>query len=85
MGVEPDATPTPIEHGDVWRESDHKRAQERVKRLQERIVQATEEKKWRKVKNLQRLLSRSWSAKVCAVERVTTSRGSRTAGVDGEL
>ena len=32
MGVEPDATPAPIEHGDVWRESDHKRAQERVKR-----------------------------------------------------
>ena len=85
MGFKPDAAPAEPDHGDVWRESDLKRAQGRVKRLQERIVQATEEGKWRKVKNLQRLLSRSWSARVCAVARVTTSRGSRTAGVDGEL
>lgn len=47
MGVEPNATPAPIDHGDVWRKSDIKRAQVRVKRLQERIVQATEEGKWR--------------------------------------
>ena len=87
IGVQPDATPTinGVDHGEVWRQADRERAQRRVKRLQERIVQATEGKKWRRVKNLQRLLSRSWSARVCAVERVTTSRGSRTAGVDGEL
>ena len=85
MGFKPDAAPAEPDHGDVWRESDLNRAQARVKRLQERIVQATEEGKWRKVKNLQRLLSRSWSARVCAVARITTSRGSRTAGVDGEL
>ena len=85
MGFKPDAAPAEPDHGDVWRQSDLKRAQARVKRLQERIVQATEEGKWRKVKNLQRLLSRSWSARACAVARVTMSRGSRTAGVDGEL
>ena len=47
MGFKPDAAPAEPDHGDVWRESDPKRAQARVKRLQERIVQATEEGKWR--------------------------------------
>ena len=56
MGFKPDAAPAEPDHGDVWRKSDLKRAQARVKRLQERIVQATEEGKWRKVKNLQRCL-----------------------------
>jgi hypothetical protein len=41
MGAQPDATPAQLDHGEVWRKSDLKRAQEQVKRLQERIVQAT--------------------------------------------
>ena len=45
MGFKPDAAPAEPDHGDVWRQSDFKRAQARVKRLQERIVQATEEGK----------------------------------------
>ena len=45
MGFKPDAAPAEPDHGDVWRQSDLKRAQARVKRLQERIVQATEEGK----------------------------------------
>ena len=45
MGFKPDAAPAEPDHGDVWRKSDLKRAQARVKRLQERIVQATEEGK----------------------------------------
>ena len=86
MGDQPDATPTRHKRDEeVWRELDLKRAEAIVRRLQERIVQATEKKEWRRVKSLQRLLSRSWSARACAIERVTTSRGSRTAGVDGEL
>jgi RNA-directed DNA polymerase len=37
------------------------------------------------VKTLQRLLTRSFSAKALAVKRVTENRGKRTSGVDGEL
>ena len=46
MGFKPDAAPAEPDHGDVWRKSDLKRAQARVKRLQERIVQVTEEGKY---------------------------------------
>jgi RNA-directed DNA polymerase len=55
-----------------------------VKRLQARIVKATEEGRWGKVKALQRLLTHSFSGKVLAVNRVTESNGKNTPGVDGE-
>ena len=45
MGIQPDATPAQLDHGEVWRKSDLKRAQAQVKRLQEHIVQATEEER----------------------------------------
>ncbi|GAA0796055.1 group II intron reverse transcriptase/maturase [Marinobacterium sediminicola] len=38
---------------------------------------------WRKVKQLQRLLTRSTSAKALAIKRVTENRGSKTPGIDG--
>jgi RNA-directed DNA polymerase len=53
-----------------------------VKRLQARIVKATQEGRWGKVKALQRLLTHSYSGKVLAVRRVTENRGKKTAGVD---
>src|SRR5258708_19160160 len=56
-----------------------------VRRLQVRIVKATKEGRWGKVKALQRLLSRSYSGKVLAVWRVTNNRGKNTAGVDRVL
>lgn len=56
-----------------------------VKKLQNRIVQATEQKRWRKVKALQAILSRSFAAKLLAIRRVTENSGKRTAGVDGHL
>jgi hypothetical protein len=40
-----------------------------VRRLQARIVKATQAKRWGKVKALQRLLTRSFSAKVLAIRR----------------
>ena len=58
MGFKPDAAPAEPDHGDVWRKSDLKRAQARVKRLQERIVQATEEGKVLRFPNS--LLAGSW-------------------------
>lgn len=53
--------------------------------LQARIVKATQEGRWGKVKALQHLLTHSFSAKVLAVKRVTENTGKRTAGVDGEI
>jgi len=53
--------------------------------MQVRIAKATREGKWRKVKALQRLLTRTLSAKALAVKRVTENQGKRTAGVDREL
>jgi len=55
-----------------------------VRRLQARIVQATQAGRWNKVKALQRLLTRSFSGKALAVRRVTENRGHRTPGVDRE-
>jgi RNA-directed DNA polymerase len=68
-----------------WHAIDWQQAHENVRRLQARIVKATQQGKWGKVKALQRLLTRSFSGKALAVKRVTENRGSRTAGVDGEL
>ena len=50
-----------------------------------RIAKATQESDWRRVKALQRMLTRSFSAKALAVKRVTENQGKRTAGVDREL
>jgi RNA-directed DNA polymerase len=61
-----------------------RKAQGIVRRLQARIVQATGAGKWNKVKALQRLLTRSRSAKLLAVLRVTENDGRDTPGVDGE-
>ena len=53
-----------------------------VRRLQARIVKATREGRWGKVKALQWLLTHSFSGKALAVKRVTENQGKRTAGVD---
>ena len=55
-----------------------------VSRLQARIVKAQEAGRFNKVKALQYLLARSQSARILAVERVTTNDGRKTPGVDGE-
>src|SRR6266404_7633194 len=60
------------------------RTQCNVRRLQARIVKATQEKRWGKVKALQRLLTHSFSGKALAVRRVTENQGKRTPGVDGK-
>src|SRR6266702_3793958 len=68
-----------------WHDIDWYRAQQNVKRLQARIVKATQEGRWGKVKALQHLLTHSHSGKVLAVKRVTENQGKRTAGVDQEI
>src|SRR5215470_17100944 len=68
-----------------WHAIDWYQAQRNVRRLQARIVKATQQGKWGKVKALQHLLTRSFNGKALAVKRVTQNTGKRTAGVDGEL
>jgi RNA-directed DNA polymerase len=65
-----------------WHDINWKAIQHNVRRLQARIVKATKEKRWGKVKALQRLLTHSFSGKALAVRRVTENNGSNTPGVD---
>ena len=67
-----------------WHSIDWAKCHRYVKRLQARIVQATEEGRWGKVKTLQWLLTHSLSGKALAVKRVTENKGKKTPGVDGE-
>ena len=59
-------------HGKVdWNAIDWRTVNQNVRRLQARIVKATQEGRWGKVKALQRLLTHSHSGKCIAVRRVT--------------
>lgn len=66
-----------------WQSIDWPAAERAVRRLQVRIAKAVREKRWGKVRSLQRILTRSLAAKRLAVRRVTTNRGKRTPGIDG--
>ena len=69
---------------DAWNQIDWDQVERTVRRLQTRIVKATQEGRWNKVRALQRLLTHSYCGKVLAVKRVTENKGKRTPGVDGE-
>ena len=73
------ASSGPAQH---WDQIDWNQCRHQVRRLQARIVKATREGRWGKVKALQRLLTHSFSGKALAVKRVTENQGKRTAGVD---
>jgi RNA-directed DNA polymerase len=68
-----------------WHDIDWCRVQRNVRAMQVRIAKACREGKWRRVKALQRMLTRSRSARYLAVRRVTENQGKRTAGVDRVL
>jgi RNA-directed DNA polymerase len=68
----------------LWSYIDWDKIQCHVNRLQKRIAKAVKDKKWNKVRALQYLLSKSFYAKLLAVRRVTSSKGSKTGGVDNE-
>ncbi|WP_459718518.1 reverse transcriptase N-terminal domain-containing protein, partial [Paraburkholderia sp. 2C] len=70
---------------DNWNAVDWRRVERNVRGMQIRIAKATREGDWRRVKALQRMLTRTLSAKLYAVRRVTQNQGARTAGVDREL
>ena len=68
-----------------WYAIDWQAINRNVRRLQVRIVQATKESRWGRVRALQRLLTHSYSGKVLAVRRVTENNGKVTPGVDQEI
>jgi RNA-directed DNA polymerase len=65
-----------------WHSIPWKKVNEHVRRLQARIVQAMQARKWHKVQALQHLLTHSFSGKALAVRRVTENQGKNTPGVD---
>jgi RNA-directed DNA polymerase len=65
-----------------WDQLDWSAQERQVRRLQARIVKATREERWGKVRSLQWLLTHSFSGKALAVRRVTTNKGKDTPGVD---
>jgi RNA-directed DNA polymerase len=69
----------------AWEQIGWTQCERQVRRLQARIVKATQENRWGKVKALQRLLTCSFSGKALAVKRVTDNKGRRTSGVDGKV
>lgn len=71
-------------HPASWHGIDWETCHIRVRGLQVRIAKAARNQQWRKVKSLQRMLVRSFSAKALAVKRVTENRGRKTPGVDGK-
>lgn len=68
-----------------WHQIDWYQVNQTVRRLQARIVKATQEGRWNKVRALEHLLTHSFSGKALAVRRVTENQGRRTPGVDGEI
>ena len=65
-----------------WAVINWSQIQRQVKKLQARIVKATREGRYGKVKALQWLLTHSFSGKALAIKRVTENRGKNTPGVD---
>jgi hypothetical protein len=67
-----------------WHDISWPKLHQTVRGLQVRIAKAAKAGNWRRVKTLQRLLTRSFAARALAVRRVTENRGRRTPGIDGE-
>ncbi len=83
MTAEASAGATP--HSEDWHAINWQKVHETVRRLQARIVKATKDGKWHKVKALQHLLTHSFSGKALAVRRVTENQGKNTPGVDSVI
>ena len=65
-----------------WERIDWSQCELKVRRLQERIVKATQDGRYGKVKALQWLLTHSFCGRALAVKRVTLNQGKNAPGVD---
>jgi RNA-directed DNA polymerase len=69
-----------------WDAIDWRACEGNVRRLRQRIFKATQEGDLERVRNLQKLMLRSWSNTLASVRQVTQRNAGRTtAGVDGEV
>ena len=79
----PDAVNGP-EGGLAWDVINWRAHEQNVARLRQRIFTATRDGDWPKVRNLQKMMLRSWSNTLVSVRQVTQRNAGRaTAGVDG--
>ncbi|GAA4554304.1 group II intron reverse transcriptase/maturase [Amycolatopsis samaneae] len=73
---------TPLE----WDSVDWRAREQEVRRLRQRIFKATQDGDWPTVRNLQKLMLRSWSNTLVSVRQVAQrNAGRKTAGIDGEV
>jgi RNA-directed DNA polymerase len=78
--------PRPVFDGDAWEQVDWRDHEERVRRLRCRIFKAVQDGDLATVRNLQRLMLRSWSNTLVSVRQVTQrNTGRKTAGIDGQV
>lgn len=68
-----------------WHQINWQHVAQTVRGIQVRIAKATREKDWRRVKAMQRFLTRSFCGRALAVRRVTENKGRNTPGVDREI
>jgi RNA-directed DNA polymerase len=70
----------------AWHQIDWRKAERTVQNLRFRIFRATQEQRWKQVRNLTKLLLRSYANMLVSVRRITqVNRGKDTPGIDGEL
>jgi len=73
-----------IDFNSTWSEINWKKLERRLFKLQKRIYRASMRGDIKSVRRLQKTLTRSWTAKLIAVRKVTQeNKGKKTAGVDG--
>ena len=69
-----------------WDAIDWRVHEDNVRRLRQRIFTAVKDGDWPKVRNLQKLMLRSWSNTLVSVRQATQRNAGRmTAGIDGEV
>jgi RNA-directed DNA polymerase len=68
-----------------WHSIDWRKVWRSVRRLQARIVKATQAGRWNKVRALVYLLTHSFAGRAAAIRRVIDNRGACTPGVDGDV
>jgi len=71
---------------DWWDKINFSQLERNVRRLQGRIYSASKKGDKKRVKNLMKLLARSWSAKILAIYTITQkNKGRLTPGIDGNV
>ena len=69
-----------------WEAVDWRLHEDNVRRLRQRIFKAAQEKDLATVRNLQKLMLRSWSNTLISVRQATQrNAGRKTAGIDGQI